>query len=120
MGLAAAALLTGCAGSPPWGGWSKEPSEAKVQAALGRSRETYIYFSQYDVYRKTRSKQFVYQENGIWINSEQPPAGVPESALTGSPSVEVTMDQMPASTQAAATQPPREPAPAGTVVAGVQ
>jgi len=104
LSLATAALLTGCTSSPPWGAWSKQPSEAKVQAALGRSRDTFIYFSQYEVYRKSDTKEFVYQQDGVWITSDQPPAGLPESALSASPSVEVTMDQMPASTQTATKQ----------------
>ena len=94
LGLATAALLSGCSGSPPWGGWSKEPAQAQVTRALGRP-ETFIYFSQYEVYRRARPKEYVYQDNGSWVHGEQPPAEVSESALQASPTVEVVLTDGP-------------------------
>jgi hypothetical protein len=87
-------LLAGCAGSPPWGGWSQKPTETDVQAALGR-RETYIYFTHYEVYRRTRTQEYVYRENGAWVHRDAPPAGVSESTLQASPSVELVLADTP-------------------------
>ncbi len=94
FGVITTALLAGCAGSPPWGGWSKEPSDAQVQAALGH-RESYIYFTHYEVYRRTRAKEYVYREHGAWVHRDVPPAGVSEAALEASPSVEVALNDTP-------------------------
>jgi hypothetical protein len=94
FGFIISGLMAGCAGSPPWGGWSKQPPESQVQAALGH-RETYIYFTHYEVYRRTRAKEYVYRENGAWVHRETPPAGISEAVLEASPSVEVTLTDTP-------------------------
>jgi hypothetical protein len=117
LGLATAALLSGCSGSPPWGGWSKEPTQAQVARALGRP-ETFIYFSQYEVYRRAHPREYVYQNNGAWVHREQPPADVSESALQASPTVEVVLTDGPEHGHEAVKRSyPRTPAAGDTIVA---
>jgi hypothetical protein len=79
-------FLGGCADSPPWGAWSRSPSPEEVAAVMGRPLETYIFFSQYDVYQNEQTKEYVYRGTEGWIRSPFPPAGLLESKLRESPS----------------------------------
>lgn len=53
---------------------------------MGRPLETYIFFSQYEVYQNERTKEYVYRGTEGWIRSPFPPAGLLESKLRESPS----------------------------------
>jgi len=53
---------------------------------MGRPLETYIFFSQYDVYQNERTGEYVYRGTEGWIHSPFPPAGLLESKLRESPS----------------------------------
>ncbi len=115
--LLGAALLAGCSGSPPWGGWSREPSQAQVARALGRP-ETFIYFSQYEVYRRARPREYVYLDNGAWVHRQQPPADLSEATLQASPTVEVELTDGPEHGHEAVKRSyPRVASAAGTIVA---
>jgi len=119
LGLVVSSLLAGCAGSPPWGAWSGSPSSAQVQAALGRP-ETFIYFSDYEIYQRARSREYVFQEQGTWVHRDQPPAGISESILQASPSVQLALTDTPEHRHAAVKQTyPRNWAEGSAIVAAL-
>ena len=88
-------LLTGCANSPPWGGWSKSPTPAQIEAVMGRPLETFVYFTRYEVYQNERTKEYVYQNRDEWIHSPVPPAAIAEPKLQASPSVVLSLREGP-------------------------
>lgn len=88
-------FLSGCAGSPPWGAWSKSPTPAQLRAALAGTPETFIYFSRYEVYQNERTKEYVYQDGHWWIHSALPPVTIEEATLKQSPAVVVALEESP-------------------------
>jgi hypothetical protein len=94
-------LLSGCADSPPWGGWSMTPSAEQLAAARGRRPETFIYFSRYEVYQNERTKEYVYEGDRGWMHSVRPPTAIAESTLLASPAVKVVLEDEPGQAHAA-------------------
>jgi len=94
LGCLGIVFCAGCTGSPPWGGWSHSPSPEQIQAALGRP-ETFIYFTQYEVYRGTATGQYVYQEDGKWVHRKSPPKDVHEATLYTTPAVRLVLGDVP-------------------------
>ena len=87
-------LLGGCAGSPPWGPWSRDPTPAQTQSAV-QPGKVYVYYTEYEVYRLNHTGDYVYRENGRWLHRDQPPANLPASVLRTSPSVLLALTDTP-------------------------
>lgn len=117
--LAVASLLGGCNGSPPWGGWSSAPSANQIQTALGRP-ETFIYFTQYEVYRGDYTHEYVYQHKGKWVRRSNPPKNVAEDTLYLSPTVKLQLPDAPEHQhQSVAQNYPRDGKTASTTMASM-
>lgn len=84
-------VLTGCSDSPAWGGWSKRPTPAQIEAVMARPLETFVYFSRYEVYQNEHTREYVYRENDEWVRSVMPPPAVSEAKLQASPFVVLSL-----------------------------
>ena len=95
LGILLLMFLVGCADSPPWGAWSKAPTRQQITAALRRV-DTYIYFSNYQIYRHPGRGEYVFWDGQAWITSKEPPLEVTAELLLGSPTVQLEFDDHPA------------------------
>jgi hypothetical protein len=88
-------LLMGCAGSPRWHDSSRHPTNAQIQAVLGRL-DSYVYYPAFEIYHNTAKDQYVFRSGGAWVTQNDPPRDVDVDALLASPSVAMNFDDAPA------------------------
>ena len=94
LSLLILALLMGCAGSPRWNDSSRHPTNAQIQAVLGRL-DSYVYYPAYEVYHNTAKDQYIFRSGGAWVTQDAPPRDVEVDALLVSPSVAMNFDDAP-------------------------
>jgi hypothetical protein len=94
LGILFLMLLVGCADSPPWGAWSKSPSPQQVATALRRV-DTYIYFSNYQIYRHSGRGDYIFWDGQTWVTSNEPPLEVTAELLQASPAVQLDFSDHP-------------------------
>jgi hypothetical protein len=99
LGILSLLLLAGCADSPPWGTWSKAPSQQQIAAVLRRPN-TYIYFSNYQIYHNPARSEYVFWDGKTWVTSPQPPEELSAELLRDSPAVALELRDHPAKTHA--------------------
>jgi hypothetical protein len=100
LSLALLLLFVGCADAPRWGAWSSHPSNAQIQAGLGRL-DSYVYFPGYEIYHNRTREEYVYRSDQTWITRIEPPGEVPVEMLLASPSVAMSFTDAPARHHAA-------------------
>ncbi len=100
LGLLLLGLLAGCADSPRWGAWSRRPSPAQTQAALGR-QDSYVYIPAYEIYYNGTGARYVFWNGADWVSSREPPYEVSLEELLTAPSVVMDFHDHPARHHAA-------------------
>jgi hypothetical protein len=94
LGLAALALLSGCATSS-WTGTFRQPTMSQVHVALSQ-QDSYIYFPGYQVYFNPARRQYTYWNGRAWLTSPDLPHELSLELLQESPSVAMNFDDAPA------------------------
>ena len=98
-GFAAGVILlgamTGCAGTPIWGGWSTQPTVAQLQKVRGIQAD-WVYYPAYGVYYSRNFQEYVYWDATDWFTRLELIAPLTPEKLQASPAVRMDFQDAPA------------------------